>query len=48
MINHPSYQYALNAYNGNIEAPKYVKLQCKIFLDICEDKSEKYKINLKN
>ena len=47
MINHPSYQYALNAYNGNIEAPKYVKLQCKIFLDICEDKSEKYKINLK-
>lgn len=47
MINHPSYQYALNAYNGNIEAPKYVKIQCKIFLDICDDKSEKYKINLK-
>lgn len=27
--------------------PKYVKKQCKIFLDICDDKSSKYCVNIK-
>jgi phage terminase large subunit-like protein len=34
--------YARSVVFGKIPAPKYVKLQCEKFLEICEGKSQKY------
>lgn len=44
---HPSYKYAENVIKGNIIAPKYVKKQCQLFLNICDNKDNKYCINEK-
>ncbi len=47
MINkkHPSYVYAKNVVTGKINAPRYVRLQCKEFLLVADDKLSKYTIN---
>lgn len=42
---HPAYQFALFCTTADI-APKYVGLQCKDFLEIADDKSAKYEIDL--
>lgn len=42
---HPSYIYAKNVVSGKINAPKYVKLQCKEFLLVADNKLTKYTIN---
>ena len=42
---HQSYLYAQKVCSGEIIAPRYVKKQCGIFLDIADNKSEKYCIN---
>ncbi len=42
---HPAYQYAVGVTSGEIEAPKYVKLQCSEFLQIARGKSKDYKIS---
>lgn len=39
--------YAEKVVNGKVVAPKYVKIQCQKFLDIWNDKDEKYCINHK-
>lgn len=43
--NHLSYSYAAAVVSGKINAPKYVKLQCKEFLRIADDKDPNYFIN---
>lgn len=40
-MKNPAYQYAQDVVKGNINAPKYVKLQCKEFLMIADDKLKK-------
>jgi phage terminase large subunit-like protein len=35
-------EYAKSIINNEVEAPKYVKIECQNFLDIFEGKSEKY------
>ena len=40
----PKLYYELNNKKKFIN-PKYVKKQCQIFVDICEDKDSKYRIN---
>ena len=46
--NHQSYKYAYDAiHNRKLHAPKYIKKQAKIFLDIADGKDSKYKINIK-
>ena len=47
MNNHPSYKYANNVINDKVIAPKYVKKQCEIFVNICNGKDSKYCINEK-
>lgn len=47
MKSHPSYKYANGVVNGKIIAPKYVKMQCQLFIDICNGKDKKYCINEK-
>ena len=42
MKQHPSYKYAIGVSNNEIIAPKYVKKQCKLFIDICDNKEKKY------
>ena len=44
---HPSYKYAEDVIKGNIIAPKYVKKQCQLFLNICDNKDNKYCVNEK-
>lgn len=44
---HPSYKYASGVVNGKIIAPKYVKMQCQVFIDICDGKDKKYCIDEK-
>ncbi|WP_075579497.1 terminase large subunit [Acidaminococcus massiliensis] len=44
-MKNPAYQYAQDVVKGNINAPKYVKLQCKEFLMIADDKLKKYCLN---
>ena len=44
-MKNPAYQYAQDVVKGNINAPKYVKLQCKGFLMIADDKLKKYCLN---
>jgi phage terminase large subunit-like protein len=43
--NHKSYEYALSVVNGEINAPKFVIMQCQQFLDITDGKDEKYMID---
>jgi hypothetical protein len=38
---HKSYNYATSVVNGEINAPKYVILQCQQFLDIADGKDDK-------
>lgn len=47
MKSHPSYKYASGVVNNKIIAPKYVKMQCQLFIDICNGKDKKYCINEK-
>lgn len=42
---HPAYQYAMDVAKGNINAPKYVKLQVKEFLNIANNKDRQYIID---
>lgn len=44
---HPSYKYASDVANNKVIAPKYVKKQCRLFVDICDGKDKKYCINEK-
>jgi phage terminase large subunit-like protein len=43
--NHKSYEYALSVVNSEINAPKFVIMQCQQFLDIADGKDEKYMID---
>ena len=43
---HPAYVYAKNVVKGDINAPKYVKLQCEEFLLIADDRLAKYTLDL--
>ena len=40
-----AYQYAKDIISGKIPAPRYVIKQCKIFINIADNKDEKYIIN---
>jgi phage terminase large subunit-like protein len=42
---HKSYQYALSIVNGEINAPKFVIMQCQQFLVIADGKDDKYMID---
>ena len=42
---HPAYQYAMDVAKGNINAPKYVKLQVKELLNIANNKDRQYIID---
>jgi phage terminase large subunit-like protein len=42
---HKSYQYASDVVNGDINAPKYVIMQCQQFLDIANGLDDKYMID---
>lgn len=42
-----AYEYALNVINGNVNAPKYVKKQCRIYIDIADGKSGQYCLSRK-
>lgn len=42
---HPAYQYAMEVAKGAINAPKYVKLQVKEFLNIANNKDRQYIID---
>ena len=44
---HPSYKYASGVVSEKIIAPKYVKMQCQVFIDICDGKDKKYCIDEK-
>ena len=46
MIKNKAYQYARGVVNSEIPAPKYVIKECKNFTDICEDKSDKYFLDI--
>lgn len=41
-MRNPAYVYAKNVCSGKINAPKYVRLQCREFLAIADDKIKKY------
>lgn len=45
ILDHPAYAYAQGVVNGTIVAPKYVKKQCKLFLDELANENSKYFIN---
>jgi phage terminase large subunit-like protein len=42
---HKSYQYALSIVNGEINAPKFVIMQCQQFIYISDGKDDKYMID---
>lgn len=42
-----AYEYALDVVNGSVNAPIYVKKQCQEYIEIVENKSEKYCLNQK-
>ena len=44
-MKNPAYRYAKDVCAGKINAPKYVRLQCKEFLNIADDKIKKYIID---
>lgn len=43
---HPAYIYAKSVVQGDIEAPKFVKLQASAFLGIANGNDKKYKISI--
>ena len=45
--NHKAYRYAQDVYDGKINAPKYVKLQCKEFLRIADEQDNEFCISKK-
>lgn len=45
MKNNRAYTYAQQVVNGEVEAPKYVKKQASLFLDIADGNNEKYCIS---
>lgn len=47
MIRHPAYEYACNVVDKETRAPKYVLIQCEKFIEVFEDRDEKYCINIK-
>lgn len=44
---HPSYRYAIDVVDNNINAPDYVQKQCRKFIDICDGENDKYFIDTK-
>ena len=44
---HPSYGYAKDVVDNNINAPDYVQKQCRKFIDICDGENDKYFIDAK-
>ena len=44
-MKNPAYGYAKDVCTGKINAPKYVRLQCKEFLNIADDKIKKYVVD---
>lgn len=42
---HPAYRYAMDVAEGKVNAPKYVKLQVKEFLDIANGKDSRYMLD---
>ena len=44
---HPSYGYAKDVVDNNIDAPDYVQKQCRKFIDICDGENDKYFIDTK-
>ena len=42
MINNKAYKYAKGVVNGETSAPRYVIKTCQNFINICEEKSDKY------
>ena len=47
MIKHPAVNYAEKVVEERIRAPKYVKIQCREFIEIFREESEIYCINTK-
>lgn len=44
---HKAYRYAQDVCDGKINAPKYVKLQCKEFLQIADEQDNEFCISKK-
>lgn len=44
---HPSYRYAIDVVDKNVDAPDYVIKQCRKFIDICDGENDKYFIDTK-
>ena len=44
---HPSYGYAKDVVDNNIDAPDYVQKQCRKFIDICDGENDKYFVDTK-
>ena len=44
---HPSYGYAKDVVDNNINAPDYVQKQCRKFIDICDGENDKYFVDTK-
>lgn len=44
---HPSYRYAKDVVDNNIDAPDYVIKQCRKFIDICDGENDKYFVDTK-
>jgi len=42
---HPAFKYCVGVINGDIIAPKYVRLQCAEFLEIAKGKNKDYEIS---
>lgn len=42
VVNHPSYQYALEVVNEEVIAGKYIKKECQRFLDELKDENSRY------
>lgn len=43
--NHPAYRYARSAVNGDVNVPKYVRMQCADFIQIASGKNVDYQIS---
>ena len=43
--NHPAYRYARSAVNGDVNVPKYVRMQCADFIQIASGKNVNYQIS---
>ena len=44
---HPSYRYAIDVVDKNVDAPDYVIKQCKEIIEICDGEDEKYFVDTK-